>query len=74
MQITGELNTDPARPNYRIEFFRNNTCDASGYGEGATRVNVYSLSISAATTVIDYEIPVTIHPARRIHHRHSHLR
>lgn len=59
VMITGQLNTDAARPNYRIEFFRNSVCDGSGFGEGATRVDVYNLSISASTTAIDYEIPVT---------------
>ncbi len=59
VQITGQLNTDPARPNYRIEFFTNNSCDASGYGEGANQVDVLDITITAATTPIDYEIPNT---------------
>jgi CSLREA domain-containing protein len=59
VQITGELDTDITRPNYRIEFFANSTCDASGYGEGAKRVAVLPLTISANPTAIDYEIADT---------------
>jgi len=59
VQITGSLNTDVLRPNYRIEFFVNNSCDASGYGEGGTLVDVYDLLIVANSTAIDYEIPDT---------------
>jgi CSLREA domain-containing protein len=63
VQITGELNTDSARPNYRIEFFQVNNCDASGYGEGRTFVDTFDLTVIGNTTAIDYEIPDTSIPA-----------
>jgi len=59
VQVTGSLNTDVLRPNYRIEFFVSNSCDASGYGEGGTLVDVYDILIVSNSTPIDYEIPDT---------------
>ncbi|MCB2178731.1 right-handed parallel beta-helix repeat-containing protein [bacterium] len=63
VQITGSLNTDINRPNYRIEFYEVNNCDASGYGEGRTLVDVLDLTIISSTTAVDYEIPDTSIPA-----------
>ncbi|MEJ2486413.1 MAG: right-handed parallel beta-helix repeat-containing protein [Anaerolineales bacterium] len=59
VQITGSLNTDILRTNYRIEFFVNNSCDASGYGEGAELVDVLNILFATNPTAIDYEIPDT---------------
>ncbi len=59
VQITGSLNTDFSRPNYRIEFFVNTSCDSSGNGEGTKLVDVLDIEVTDFTTSIDYEIPDT---------------
>lgn len=59
LQIDGLLETDLLRPNYRLEFFINNSCDSSGYGEGQQLLDVYDLTIVAESTVLNFEIDST---------------
>jgi CSLREA domain-containing protein len=59
VHILGTLDTDSMRPNYRIDFYVNNSCDSSGYGEGTIFLDIYELTVTADVTALDFEIPTT---------------
>ena len=44
--ITGKLNSNPNKQ-FRIEFFANNTCDGTGFGEGQTFIRSTSVTTDA---------------------------
>lgn len=46
--ISGTLNSTPSTANYRIELFSNTSCEASGYGEGATFLGATTLTTDAS--------------------------
>jgi hypothetical protein len=46
VRVAGRLSSQAARP-YRIEFFANPSCDASGYGEGKTLVGSLEVDTDA---------------------------
>ncbi len=54
--VGGGLN-GPAGKQYRLEFFANNQCDGTGFGEGEKIVGTTNLTSTGGTTVFTFVIP-----------------
>jgi CSLREA domain-containing protein len=58
--MTGSLNSEASKT-YRLEFFANPSCDASGYGEGQTYLGFANVATDAnGDAVINVSLPVNV--------------
>ncbi|HEX2906338.1 MAG TPA: right-handed parallel beta-helix repeat-containing protein, partial [Phototrophicaceae bacterium] len=59
--VSGTLDTVPAATAYRLDFYANDECDVSGYGEGQTPLGNTNVTISASgDTPFNLTLPVTV--------------
>ncbi len=64
--VIGTLNSAPSTA-YRVEFFSNTACDASGFGEGQTLLGVTNVTTDASgAATIDTMLPVAVTPGQSI--------
>lgn len=58
--VTGSLNSTP-NSSFRIEFFSNTACDASGNGEGKTYLGFTTVTTNATCTApINFTLPIVV--------------
>jgi uncharacterized repeat protein (TIGR01451 family)/CSLREA domain-containing protein len=57
-EITGSLSS--ADGSYRVEFFSNVACDASGHGEGETYLGFQTVAVSSGAAAFSATLPVTV--------------
>nr|HQU84900.1 Calx-beta domain-containing protein [Pyrinomonadaceae bacterium] len=59
-RILGFLNVGQTLTPYRIEFYRVDSCDASGYGEGRYFLGSQTVASNPIDTNIDFEFPTSL--------------
>jgi hypothetical protein len=61
--VTGTLNS-VAHQTYRVRFFSNAACDASGFGEAQTYIGAVNVSLVGTTASFTAQLPVVAHGRR----------